>query len=115
MPLSHIQSTPIAKIRSTVRFRNTFAAGHISIGAQFATLIQFRAAAVEDMAHKAVRVDANTFADMFFPLPNSVTVDDHPAWPENVFDELSKGNELLEIDIQQRFVSFLVPSLLATC
>lgn len=56
------------------------------------------------MAHKAVRVDADVFADMFFPLPDGVTADDHPVWPEDIFHELSGGNELLEADIQEKFV-----------
>ncbi|KAI0323684.1 hypothetical protein GY45DRAFT_1401272 [Cubamyces sp. BRFM 1775] len=90
MPLAHIQSTPIAKSRSTVRCPRARGIGHVSVSALFATLEQFRAAAVEDMAHKAVRVDAATFADMFFPLPAGVSAHDHPEWPTDVFDELSR-------------------------
>ncbi|KAI0324566.1 hypothetical protein GY45DRAFT_1375457 [Cubamyces sp. BRFM 1775] len=56
------------------------------------------------MAHKAVRVDVSEFSDMFYPLPAGVSPDDHPVWPENIFDGLSEGHVLAEKDIQERFI-----------
>lgn len=103
MAIPHCSITPIARAQSSVRHRHT-RDGFISIGAHLATLKQFRVAAVADMAHKAVRVDMSEFSDMFFPLPTGVSADDHPVWPENVFDELKEGHALVEKEIQERFV-----------
>ena len=63
--------------------------------------------AVEDMAHKAVRMEVAAFRDTFFPLPEGITASKHPQWPANIFDGLAAGDKLTEQDIQARFVCFL--------
>lgn len=105
MPLSDAKSTPIAFEKSTTRHGRHFK-GVNSIGAEFATLGQVRLAAVEDMAHKAVRMEVSDFQDTFFPLPEGVTTDQHPQWPADIFNGLAAGEKLTEQEIQTHFVCF---------
>ena len=106
MPLPNAASTPIAFEKSAVRHGRQFK-GVNSIGSEFATLGQVRLAAVEDMAHKAVRMEVSEFQDTFFPLPEGTTADQHPQWPADIFDGLAAGDKLTEQEIQTRFVCFL--------
>ncbi|KAH9884202.1 hypothetical protein C8Q73DRAFT_669856 [Cubamyces lactineus] len=103
MPLSNAVSTPIAFGRSAVCHGRSFK-GFNSIGAEFATLGQVRLAAVEDMAHKAVRMEVADFQDSFFPLPDGITTEQHPQWPADVFNGLATGDKLTEEEIQACFV-----------
>ena len=66
--------------------------------------------AVEDMAHKAVRMEVAEFRDTFFPLPEGIMASKHPQWPADIFDGLAAGDKLTEQEIQACFVCFSRPT-----
>lgn len=103
-----LQASPVST--STYKTQNgTTGTGPISLAAKFHRRNQYRAAAVEDMAHNSVRMDAKTFRDKFFPLPAGVSPDDRPEWDRNLFKGLTKVKDtdpnMLEAKTSQEFVS----------
>ncbi|EIW53024.1 uncharacterized protein TRAVEDRAFT_75206 [Trametes versicolor FP-101664 SS1] len=107
MNLPKLQASPVSA--TTYKTQNgTTGTGPISLAAEFHRRNQYRAAAVEDMAHKAVRMDAKTFRDKFFPLPAVVSPDDRPEWDRNLFKGLAKVEatdpEMLEAKTAEEFI-----------
>ncbi|KAL1942167.1 hypothetical protein VTO73DRAFT_6231 [Trametes versicolor] len=107
MNLPKLQASPVSA--TTYKTQNgTTGTGPISLAAEFHRRNQYRAAAVEDMAHKAVRMDAKTFRDKFFPLPAVVSPDDRPEWDCNLFKGLAKVEatdpEMLEAKTAEEFI-----------
>lgn len=80
----------------------------LSIGAA-ADLQQRRLQFVEDMANHSVKADCVTeFSDAFLPLDENIP--QRPQIP-NPFGDLAQADSMLEIEVQDLFVSF---SLLTT-
>ncbi|CDO76863.1 hypothetical protein BN946_scf184402.g4 [Trametes cinnabarina] len=98
MANSNVNGTPVAN-----RYSTQFGSGSISIPKQFVSLAQYRLALVDDMAHKAIRMEVSEFADRFLPLPSGISFEDHPEWPTDIFSDLAEGGTLLESDIADRF------------
>ncbi|OJT13251.1 hypothetical protein TRAPUB_10186 [Trametes pubescens] len=109
MSLPNLQASPVSA--NTYKTRNsTTGTGPISLAAEFHRRNQYRAAAVEDMAHKAVRLDAKTFRDKFFSLPADVSPDDRPQWAHDLFKGLAKVKDkdtepnMSEAQISEEFI-----------
>ncbi|KAI0641684.1 hypothetical protein C8Q79DRAFT_1014110 [Trametes meyenii] len=99
MAPADIQTTPIAFHRYAVRHAK---AG--SIGSEFQSLPQYRAASAEDMAHKAIRMEVAEFADYFFRIPSQANLEARPHWDSGTFNALLEGHNLLEAEISEHFI-----------
>ncbi|KAI0364874.1 hypothetical protein BV20DRAFT_982916 [Pilatotrama ljubarskyi] len=99
MTFAEIQSTPVAQRYSGTHDHSGYGPG--SLAGNHQTLAQYRLASAEDMAHKAVRMEAAAFADRFFPVPSDAT---RPEWASNIFNKLAPGGDLKEIDIVEEFM-----------
>ncbi|KAJ2991638.1 hypothetical protein NUW54_g8139 [Trametes sanguinea] len=98
---ANANSTPLA----LHRISSQFASGPARIAKEFQSLAQYRLALVDDMAHKAVRMEVPDFADTFLPLPAGVLLEEHPAWATDIFGDLAEGGALLESEIADKFVN----------
>ncbi|KAI0631769.1 hypothetical protein C8Q77DRAFT_1272678 [Trametes polyzona] len=78
---------------------------------------QYHEACVEDMAHKAVKIEPVEFMKNFFPLPlEKMPMDDKPLiprWGASVFKDLKGAEKLAEKEVQRRFVAAIRTSNLA--
>ncbi|CDO71499.1 hypothetical protein BN946_scf184909.g93 [Trametes cinnabarina] len=65
---------------------------------------QYRAAAVEDMAHKAVRLEVDEFLQHFLKAPGPSSSDLPPTLDFNPFEGIAKATEMQESEISKEFV-----------
>ncbi|CDO76136.1 hypothetical protein BN946_scf184332.g6 [Trametes cinnabarina] len=56
------------------------------------------------MAHMAIRMEVNEFAERFIPIPPGILLEGRLKWPTDIFAELAEGGTLLESEIAKRFV-----------
>lgn len=95
-------TSPLAAHKSGTR-HGADGAGPIALNATHQNRPDYRAAAVEDMANKAVRFTTREFCDKFFPLSDSVTK--RPKWGANLFDGLKEASGMSEAKVSAEFVS----------
>ncbi len=75
-----------------------------SLAAEREKLSQYLAAVVEDMAHKAVRVEPEEFLQEFLHSTN----DRRPRWDYNVFKDIEGAKTMTEAQIADKFVSCII-------
>ncbi|KAI0631766.1 hypothetical protein C8Q77DRAFT_1074732 [Trametes polyzona] len=83
------------------------AAFKISVAVKHQAPGQYREACVEDMAHKAVKIEPVEFMKHFFPLPSEkMPTDDKPLiprWGASVFEDLKGAEKMSKKEVQRRF------------
>lgn len=104
MSASNLQASPVS-VGSFRTQNGTTDTGPRSLAAEHQVRAQYRAAAVEDMAHRAVRMKTADFRDKFFPLPTTVPPSDQPQWDVNMFKGLEKAQDMVEARVSEEFVS----------
>ncbi|CDO70148.1 hypothetical protein BN946_scf184315.g2 [Trametes cinnabarina] len=104
MDSPQFHSTPI-RGKSFITHNREIISGHCSIATErLPGNKQYRAAAVEDMAHKAVRLEVEEFLQHFLKAPGSSSSDMPPTLDFNPFAEISKADEMQESEISKAFV-----------
>ncbi|KAI9060450.1 hypothetical protein FKP32DRAFT_1605331 [Trametes sanguinea] len=104
MTLTVFPSTPVAAKRFKTHNRAA-TTGDCSLANQFRFgQIQCRAAAVEDMAHKAVRLEPEEFLDHFLKRPGPLPTTNPPELESNPFDGLANAANMQESEISRLFV-----------
>lgn len=93
------KSTPLAA--TTYRVTHGSERGIGSLAAERENLSQYRAAVVEDMAHKAVRVEPEEFLKEFLRSNN----DESPHYDYNVFKDVEGAKTMTEARVADKFVS----------
>lgn len=99
------KSTPVAAPAYRVTHGSERGAG--SLAAERENLSQYRAAVVEDMAHKAVRVEPEEFLKEFFHSNNN----ERRHYDYNVFKDVEGAKTMTEAQVADKFVSCPIASL----
>lgn len=106
MSYQQLDTSPLAATKYGTRHGGAEeGSGTRSIAARRKTLTQYRAAIVEDMAHKAICYETEDFLDEFFPLCAGVSKDDHPEWQYDLFKDLEDARHMCEAEVSEAFVS----------
>ncbi|CDO75325.1 hypothetical protein BN946_scf184848.g2 [Trametes cinnabarina] len=104
MNLPQHQSSPVGLGRLVVHNRSN-SAGHSSLSNELGVLVgQYRAAAVEDMAHKAIRVEVEEFLVHFLKTSGPSSSNSPPTLDVNPFEGLANAVNMQESEISDFFV-----------
>ncbi|KAL7279887.1 hypothetical protein ACG7TL_006296 [Trametes sanguinea] len=105
MDASQQHSTPVAVRRFKTRNWAT-TPGDCSLAYQHSrSVVQYRAAIVQDMAHKAVLLEPEEFLDNFLKTPCQHLLDTPPPLVGNPFEAIAGAAGMLESQISELFVA----------
>ncbi|CDO72094.1 hypothetical protein BN946_scf184962.g37 [Trametes cinnabarina] len=104
MDSPHIHSTPLNNKAST-NYSRSKEPGHSSLANEFRVRVgQYRAAIVEDMAHKAVRLEIEEFVTHLLKAPGPFSSDTRPTLNFIPFESIANAADMLESEISTLFV-----------
>ncbi|KAI0739851.1 hypothetical protein C8Q80DRAFT_1200609 [Daedaleopsis nitida] len=107
-----IETTPISKNIATVYSESLSGAPDV-----FEPISQYRAKVLEDMAHRAVRLNKKQFVDTFLCIPDDIDVSQHPrpVIHQNPFIKLQGANsdQMIEAEIFERLAEAINKNKLA--
>lgn len=110
MNYQKLHTSPLAANKYSTR-HGADDSGTRSLAAARRTRTQYRAAAVEDMAHKAVQLETDEFLAKFFPLREDKAESDCPKLNHDLFKDLKDAESMSEAEVSEAFVSTYLPTL----